>query len=187
MNRPETITHERVPFYLTVTIVILSFTLWFCGLMNSVIVNPERHSEKNYRILSMGEKGAHSPDLQKQHMLSLAYWKRYRDIKKDPYFGENGPNGILGGREHYKQHGKYEGRVYGPLPVIENMKLEKILADAYWQRYPDVAASAVWGQNGSLGVLGPRDHYRYVGKYQGRTWGIKRDRQVQSVTPQSAN
>lgn len=174
-------TNRRTPFLLTTVTLCVSIGVWGAGLVNSVIINPEIRAEKQY----LQTDREHSPDLQDQRMLALAYWKRYEDIRSDPYFGVHGPNGIFGARDHYKLHGKWEGRIYGPTPTIadRDLKREKDLAEAYWNRHPEVDKSSVWGRNSSLGVLGPRDHYRYVGKYQGYTWGVQTNSQENPITP----
>ena len=51
-----------------------------------------------------------------EHELAEAYWRRYPDIKEDAHYGINGPLGIFGAREHFRQHGKREGRVWGLTP-----------------------------------------------------------------------
>ena len=79
--------------------------------------------------------------------------------------------GIYGPEEHYKNHGHREGRVFGPVPVPDDPLLEPELAEAYWRRYPDIEKSAEWGRRSALGILGPRDHYHYLGKHQLRVWG----------------
>ena len=48
---------------------------------------------------------------------------------------------------------------------------EEKLARAYWDRYPDVAKSDVYGVGGRLGILGAREHYMRHGRREGRVWG----------------
>ncbi len=48
---------------------------------------------------------------------------------------------------------------------------EEKLARAYWTRYPDVAASPLYGEKGGMGVLGAREHYMNHGRREGRIWG----------------
>ena len=43
-------------------------------------------------------------------------------------------------------------------------------AEAYWSRYPDIAADAHFGRDGALGIYGARAHYQKHGRYEGRTW-----------------
>lgn len=47
---------------------------------------------------------------------------------------------------------------------------EEALAEAYWRRYPDVAADDFFGRDGNLGVHGPRVHYERHGRAEGREW-----------------
>lgn len=48
---------------------------------------------------------------------------------------------------------------------------EAALAHAYWERYPDVRASALYGEKGHLGILGAREHFMQHGRREGRVWG----------------
>jgi hypothetical protein len=112
-----------------------------------------------------------APDLQKERSLAMDYWLRYSDVRHDSFWGEKSRLGIKGPADHYRHHGRREGRIYAAVSRPEDMTLEKELAEAYWQENPDVARSSVWGRQSSLGILGPRDHYRFYGRGQGRTWG----------------
>jgi hypothetical protein len=80
--------------------------------------------------------------------------------------------GIYGAREHFTQYGKREGRIFGPIIIPDDLAYEQRLAEAYWQRYPDVEKSAIWGRYGTLGVLGPRDYYHYYGRHLSHKWGV---------------
>ncbi|SDP32914.1 hypothetical protein [Desulforhopalus singaporensis] len=111
------------------------------------------------------------PDLHRERLLAESYWLRYREVKKSSYWGENGVLGIKGPRDHYRRMGQKEGRIFKPVLRPADLELEKELARAYWNRYPDIAGSPVWGKNSRLGFLGPRDHYTYLGRMQGKLWG----------------
>ena len=56
-------------------------------------------------------------------------------------------------------------------PAGDSQK-EPALAEAYWARYPDVAADAFFGRAGKLGVRGAREHYQRHGRNEGRIWGL---------------
>ena len=116
-----------------------------------------------------------SPAWQEEVRLAEDYWFRYPDVRNDGFWGKDSSLGIRGARRHYQLYGRYEGRVFGPVFRPTDMEEEKELAEAYWRRYPDIAQDPVWGRQGSMGILGPRDHYHYYGRSQGRTWG-KADR-----------
>jgi len=49
---------------------------------------------------------------------------------------------------------------------------ERALAEAYWQRYPDVAADPTFGRRGRLGINGAREHFQRHGRHEGRIWGL---------------
>ena len=48
---------------------------------------------------------------------------------------------------------------------------ESALADAYWRRYPAVAADPRYGPGGPFGLLGARMHYGAIGWDAGYEWG----------------
>jgi hypothetical protein len=48
---------------------------------------------------------------------------------------------------------------------------ERLLAEAYWRRYPDVGADPAFGVHGQLGVWGAREHFQRHGQREGRQWG----------------
>ncbi len=112
------------------------------------------------------------PAMVEEKMLADAYWFRYPDVRKNDFWGENSPMGIRGPRVHYRRYGRSEGRLFAPIIQPPYPEVEKELAEAYWQRYQDVAESDIWGREGSMGVLGARDHYHYYGKAKGRVWGV---------------
>ena len=157
-----------VRFLLTATAMSIAVLLWFQGFVASPLSSPQRVSEKRF-LHDYLERN--KPDLQEERVLAESYWLRYKDIREDPFWGEQGRMGIWGARDHYKQFGKREGRIYQPIIRPTDMQKEQKLAEAYWQRYPEIRRSAIWGEKSSLGILGPRDHYHYVGKKRGKIWG----------------
>lgn len=52
-----------------------------------------------------------------------------------------------------------------------DIEYERAVAEAYWQRNPDVAADAFFGRDGALGLFGAREHYDRHGRAEGRRWG----------------
>lgn len=162
----------QLDFIVTITVLAASLVLWLHGLMTSPLVNPQMREEQRYIEHFLQEN---RPDLEAERSLARAYWQRYADIKVDAFYGEQGPGGLFGARLHFEQHGRGEGRIFAPLPEALDHTTEQALAESYWQRYPDVARSKAWGRNSSLGLLGPRDHYIHIGKYEGRRWGMQGD------------
>ena len=52
---------------------------------------------------------------------------------------------------------------------------ERALAEAYWNRNPDVEADLIqFGRHGPLGILGAREHYNIHGRREGRIWGLEK-------------
>jgi hypothetical protein len=156
------------PLFTAFAIAVCSF-FWLKGFLGSPLWLPEIKKEYDFLRSYIANN---SIDYSLEIRLAEAYWLRYRDVRNDPYWGENGPQNIWGPRDHFRQHGRKEGRIFGVLPPVNNMVKEAELADLYWQRYPDIAESGIWGRKSRLGVLGPRDHYFYVGRWQGRVWGM---------------
>jgi hypothetical protein len=154
---------------LSLAAVGVSLLLWFAGLLNSPVIHPELAGEEQFLKKFIT---ANSPDLQAERALAHGYWRRYPDIRDHSHWGEKGPMGIWGARDHYQQHGRREGRIFQPVLEPEDPELERQLAEAYWRRYPDIRDHLLWGEDSSLGFLGPRDYHIHVGRQQGRVWGL---------------
>ena len=155
---------------LTTISIIVALIFWYQGFSKSPIVDPKQVNENRF-LTSYLQRN--KPDLKEERVLSESYWLRYRDVREHPYWGENGPMGIWGPRDHYKLLGKREGRIFKPVIRPDDLEKERDLAEAYWSRYPAIRRSGIWGENSRLGILGPRDHYNYIGKNKGRLWGIQ--------------
>ena len=167
--------------WLVAGLLSLSLILWLHGLLNSQIYNPEVHVPLRKAAALLRDNATRSAD---ELELAKAYWLRYTDVKTHPFFGEEGPLGLTGAMEHYRQHGRREGRIYELVAEVEDPEQEHILAEAYWRRYPDIAASRIWGRTSALGIRGPRDHYRYIGRQQKMIWGSSET--VQETTSDSS-
>ena len=48
--------------------------------------------------------------------------------------------------------------------------VDALLAERYWQRYPDVAGDRYFGRDGEAGPQGARAHYDKHGRVEGRIW-----------------
>lgn len=148
--------------------VLIATVLWVEGLYHSPLIAPRRQTD---RTSVSNHARATTPDAAQERLLAESYWRRYRDVRDDAYWGEKGPMGIWGPRDHYRQHGRREGRIFRPLAEAPDLEGEKILAESYWQRYPEVRTSNIWGEASDLGILGPRDHFIHIGKTLGYSWG----------------
>lgn len=146
----------------------ISAGLWGLNFLQSPLYNHEMKLQQKYLSSKYDEL---APDLQEQRLLAFDYWQRYPDVRKDSFWGEKSRLGVKGPADHYRHHGRREGRIYARVARPEDEDLESRLAEAYWQRNPDIAKSKIWGRQSSLGILGPRDHYRFYGNRQGRKWG----------------
>lgn len=144
-------------------LLLLAVVFWGHGLLHSPLLD-ENWREHATAMVDQGQQ-------QRELLLAQGYWRRYRDIRLHPHWGENGTLGIDGPRDHYRQHGHREGRIFQPLVIPEDLAAEKVLAESYWRRYPEVRDSWVWGERADLGILGPRDHYIHVGSGLGYRWG----------------
>ncbi len=159
-----------VRFFVCVAAVLVATLLWIEGLMDSPLLDSRQQTERTF---VNNYVRANTPDAAQERILAESYWRRYRDVREDAYWGEHGPMGIWGPRDHYRQHGKREGRIFRPLAEAPDPEAEKELARAYWDRYPDVRESPIWGEQSDLGVLGPRDHFRHIGRVLGYAWGLQ--------------
>ena len=146
----------------------LSLFFWLQSFFRSPAWDSSRAEGQAYLRQVRQEQ---DPEMVKEKMLAEAYWFRYADVRKNDFWGESSPMGIRGPRDHYRRYGRSEGRLFAPIIQPPHLEREKELAEAYWQRYPDVAKSDIWGREGAMGVLGARDHYHYYGEVQGRVWG----------------
>lgn len=164
----KTETLHNIRRLLAAGVVAASIFMWLQGFIQSPMVRPEIAEQRKFTEKYLQEN---APDLQAERNLAEAYWTRYRDVKEDSHFGSDGPTGIFGARAHYNQHGKREGRVFGPIPAPDDLVLEQQLAELYWRRYPKIEQSAAWGRKSQLGILGPRDHYHYHGRHSDLRWG----------------
>lgn len=153
---------------LTLACLMASAILWTRGLLHSPLMNPEQGIKENYTQQGVS---INSPEYQKEKLLAESYWLRYEDVKNNPYWGISGPKGFWGARDHFVLHGKQEGRIFAPVIQPPNPTEEKELATAYWQRYPEIRQNSIWGEKSPLATLGPRDHYTYIGRFEGRIWG----------------
>lgn len=153
------------------SMLLLAVILWIDGLLDSPLIEARRAEESAFITAHLS---ANARDQGQERLLAEGYWRRYRDVRLHPYWGENGPLGIHGPRHHYRQHGRREGRFLSPLAIPKDLEIERILAESYWQRYPEVRDSWIWGEQADLGILGPRDHYIHVGSGLGYQWGTKK-------------
>ena len=147
----------------------IAAALWLEGMSRSPLLDGRRQNEAHFvanHIRTLTPNAAH------ERILAESYWRRYRDVRNDTLWGENGPMGIWGPRDHYRLHGQREGRIFAPLVIAPDLGTEKSLAQAYWKRYPEVRHSSIWGEQSDLGILGPRDHYIYIGTPLSYTWGV---------------
>jgi len=147
----------------------LSAALWLHNFFRSPAGDPARKAERDSLRATIQHL---APNLAEERELAQAYWQRYPDVLQDGFWGERSPMGIRGPRDHFRQYGRHEGRVFGPIPKPDEPAAERNLAEAYWNRYPDIAGNDIWGRAGTLGVQGARDHYHYYGKAQGRIWEV---------------
>lgn len=153
-----------------IMLIGLSLFFWTKGFHNSPMWRSKQSDKIAVTERSLTQQGSYSA--QEEH-LAKDYWLRYKDIKEDYFWGINGPKGIGGPRHHYLVHGKREGRIFQPVNRPSDLEKEARFAEAYWQRYPLISKSSIWGRQSQLGILGPRDHFDHLGKGEGRLWTIQ--------------
>lgn len=159
---------DRFSTAVVASAIVFSAIMYCAELANSPLYITETLTEKAFIGRFINEN---SPDIKQERALARAYWLRYHDVRLDRHWGEKGPMGIWGPRDHYMLHGKREGRIFKPLITPTDMDKERTLAKIYWRSYPDIRKSSAWGEESELGILGPRDHYTYIGRFERRRWG----------------
>ncbi len=157
-----------IPILTAFLFLCVGYFFYFHGAKNSVFLNSEKSAQLKYNKQVVL---ARAPDYKQEKKFAEAYWARYPDVRKDMLWGENGTMGIRGPRNHYMNHGKKEGRFWHVLAATTNLQKESKLAEIYWSRYADVAASKMWGRESTLDIKGPRDHFEIFGRKEGRIWG----------------
>lgn len=99
----------------TIFILLASLILWLLGLLNSPLTGPDAGSVTAPAERVMDD----SAQAEQRRRLAEDYWTRYPDIGGHHYFGKDGPLGINGAWEHYRQHGRHEGRTFWTHPENE--------------------------------------------------------------------
>ena len=92
--------------------------VWVYGAVNSPLMDADLARQKAYvdetlRTTAgrptLAPKAPSNPSSD-EAAYARAYWDRYPDVAADPYFGEMGELGVLGAREHFNRHGRFDGR-----------------------------------------------------------------------------
>jgi len=58
----------------------------------------------------LSELRASYPDQKQETALAKIYWSKHPNVMSDAYFGKDGRLGIYGARQHFRKHGKNEGK-----------------------------------------------------------------------------
>ena len=88
---------------------VLALVAYAVGAWNSPLADPERRAAIG---LLTHHAGSGKLDEQAERRLADTYWSRNADVEADSYFGRRGLLGVWGAREHFKRHGRREGRVW---------------------------------------------------------------------------
>jgi hypothetical protein len=89
----------------------LSLVLYGMGAAHSPLMSSP--AAERMMMLKAVAKGAEI-DLAAEEALARAYWARNPDVAANGMYGEGGRMGVLGAREHYLRHGRFENRPWGP-------------------------------------------------------------------------
>ena len=95
--------------WMSVGVMAAALGIYAHGAFNSPLLDGTLAQHEAYRQNVLATEGL-DPD--REEALAQAYWRRYGDVRADPYFGENGQLGVFGAREHYMRHGRREGRIW---------------------------------------------------------------------------
>ncbi len=102
--------------WMSVGVMAAALGIYAHGAFNSPLLDATLAQHEAYRQNVLATEGV---DQDREKALAQAYWRRYGDVRADPYFGENGQLGVVGAREHYKRHGRREGRIWPELTKRE--------------------------------------------------------------------
>jgi len=87
----------------------IALAIYGYGLAHSPLINPEILTQRQL----LAHHASQATDPEETRHLANAYWLRNPDVSKDPYYGRDGKLGDFGAAEHFRQHGKKEGRRWG--------------------------------------------------------------------------
>ncbi len=98
---------QRMPKSIGIVLFAGSLVAYGYGAGHSPLLDSAKAKQFDY--LRQVEKKSDLIRLDERQQAE-AYWRTYPDVENHPYFGKNGPLGIFGAREHFRRHGKQEGR-----------------------------------------------------------------------------
>ncbi len=107
---------DRSPRLLTWIAVggfVLALVAYAVGAFDSLLLDPRQRAATD---LLIRYAAVEKTDERREQALADLYWLRYPDVAGDWYFGKNGKLGLWGAREHFKRHGKREGRNWPTMP-----------------------------------------------------------------------
>lgn len=88
----------------------LGLIVFWDGARHSPLFSP---AERDRRVWLSGQVRGDGRDMAEEGRLAEVYWTRYPDVAADPHYGRTSRLGVSGAREHYNQHGRKEGRIWG--------------------------------------------------------------------------
>lgn len=98
------------------TVAVLALAVSAYGIyIAAALRSPLFDDNERERLAFLGSKkqAAGVPFTDQQRREAEAYYRRFPGLDKDAFFGRNGPMGVRGAVEHYRRHGRHEGRVWG--------------------------------------------------------------------------
>jgi len=90
---------------------VLSLAVYGWQASNSAMLDRSL-AERDRYLAAFADRRSVDPAIEEAE--SEAYWRRYPDVAADLYYGRGGPLGVLGARQHYRDHGYREGRQWTP-------------------------------------------------------------------------
>ena len=84
--------------------ISLALVAYSVGAWHSPLLDRER----NLQFDALAQAEAWNEE--EERSLAETYWARYADVAAHSYYGRDGTLGVWGAREHFKHHGKREGR-----------------------------------------------------------------------------
>lgn len=102
--------YPKVRWFVAGVALAVALAVYLWGAFTSPVFDQQRYRERAYLRAQLA---ASEQRVDREAALAEAYWRRYPDVAADVTYGPRGM-GVEGARAHYRNHGKAEGRVWGP-------------------------------------------------------------------------
>ena len=95
----------------TILLAVLAYGIYAAAALKSPLFDESERERLAFLGTKMQVAGVPFTDAQRRE--AEAYYRRFPGLDQDAFFGRNGPMGVRGALEHYRRHGRHEGRFWG--------------------------------------------------------------------------